>query len=90
MTADEPHWFAPIDAYVLDEPCPRCHAQPGALCTGRRPLGRYHAPRCDRAIAHYDRDVVTAPWLEDRRPGVSYSTLLTPKPTIDGVRASPL
>jgi hypothetical protein len=34
-----------------------------------------HATRWDRAARHKDRDVVKAPWREDREPGRTYHTI---------------
>lgn len=36
-------WAAPAAALVIAQPCPYCHARPGARCT--RPARRGTAPR---------------------------------------------
>ena len=39
------------------------------------PLQRMHAPRYDAGRRHYHRDVVAAPWAEDREPDRRYDSL---------------
>jgi len=74
--------FRPLIDYVLARRCPTCKAPVGTYCDVRASKGlitsaasRCHAPRIDRGLVHYHRDVVKAPWPEEREPGRCYSTL---------------
>lgn len=64
-----------IEEYVLAHDCPRCDAPAGVECTVRNGRCRFHAPRSDRGLRRYRRDVRRAPWREDRVPGRRYDTL---------------
>lgn len=68
-------WWATPDEYGLAHRCSYCHAEPGAECTGKPRLGRFHRVRQFAGQDHYGRDVVSAPWSEDRDPSANYSTI---------------
>lgn len=74
-----PRWPWPaLRAYVLAHRCPTCGAGVGVECTIRRGAawGRWcHARRSDAGGRHARRDVIQAPWWEDRVAGTRYDTL---------------
>jgi hypothetical protein len=64
-----------IEEYILAHDCPRCGAPVGVECRVRRGRLRFHAPRSDCGLRRYRRDIVRAPWREDRVPGRRYDSL---------------
>ena len=56
---------------MLSERCPTCRAEPGVECNYKRPGGRFRTTRQDLGIAHKNRDMGNAPWMEERVPGTN-------------------
>lgn len=73
--AEQVRWFPTDYSYQLYHKCPVCRARRGQLCDAPRKGGRFHVARQDAGRVHYERDLMRAPWLEDRVPGVRYDSL---------------
>ncbi len=54
---------------------PDLKADPGVECNYKRPDGRFHTARQNLGIAHKNRDVGSAPWMEERVSGTNYGTI---------------